>query len=67
MLTQCTICNHSQQESIDARLLAGENLRVLGNEYGVRTPDLRHHRDAHILKQPRRQRAQGRHGRDGCG
>jgi hypothetical protein len=43
----CTICCHSQQASIDARLLAGENLRVLGNEYAVRAADLRHHRDDH--------------------
>jgi hypothetical protein len=53
----CAICSHSQQESIDARLLAGENLSVLGNEYAVRTADLRHHRDDHVLRQPRRQRA----------
>ena len=52
----CAICFHSQQESIDARLLAGENLRVLGNEYAVRTADLRYHRDEHVLQQPRQQR-----------
>jgi hypothetical protein len=57
MPTRCVICCHSQQVAIDARLLSGETLRVLGNEYGVRVPDLRHHRDEHVLGQPRRQRA----------
>jgi hypothetical protein len=57
MVPRCAICTHSQQESIDTRLLAGETLRMLGNEYGVRAPDLRHHRDEHLLRQPRLQRA----------
>jgi hypothetical protein len=57
MPLRCVICSHSQQESIDARLLAGEDLGVIGNEYAVRAADLRHHRDDHVLRQPRRQRA----------
>jgi hypothetical protein len=65
MLIRCAICCHSQREIIDARLLVGETLRVLGNEYAVRAADLRHHRDDHVLRQPRRQRV--RQGGVACG
>jgi hypothetical protein len=56
MVTRCAICCHSQQVAIDARLLAGEALSPLTQEYGLRAGDLHHHRDEHLLKQPRRQR-----------
>jgi hypothetical protein len=48
MLARCAVCAHSQRAILDARLLAGEALMPLANEYGLRSRDLRHHRDEHV-------------------
>jgi hypothetical protein len=52
MPIKCSICCHSQAETIRDRLLAGENLAALARDYGLRVRDLRHHRDAHVLGKP---------------
>ena len=45
----CSICAHSQAETIRDRLLAGETLVAVARDYALRVRDLRHHRDAHVL------------------
>lgn len=55
-MVMCPICAHSQQATIDARLLAGEPLLPLAREYALRSGELRWHRDAHVLHREQRGR-----------
>jgi hypothetical protein len=58
----CRICSSSEQSVIDHRLRAGESLAVLSADYAMPTPELRHHRDVHVLglgRSPRRRRGRG--------
>jgi hypothetical protein len=48
-LYRCPICAHSQRKTIDGRLRAGEPLWPLVREYALRSGELRHHRDVHVL------------------
>lgn len=52
----CTICAHSQRTLIDESLRAGHDLRSLANEFALRTPVLRHHRDEHVAGLAQRRR-----------
>jgi hypothetical protein len=59
MPIMCSICCHSQAETIQTRLLAGESLGTLSADYGLPVRELRHHRDEHVLgrrtqRRPRR-------------
>jgi hypothetical protein len=48
----CSVCSSSQQALIDHRLLDGESLRTLSADYGLPVREIRHHRDAHVLRRP---------------
>lgn len=46
MGVQCSVCNHTEQESIDRALVAGTSLRTIRGEYGVSISSLSRHRKA---------------------
>ena len=53
----CRVCSSSQQALINRRLLDGESLGTLSASYGLSVPELRHHRDEHVLcRGPQRRR-----------
>jgi hypothetical protein len=59
MPIRCVVCCHSQQETIDARLRAGEPLWPLVRDYALRSGELRHHRDEHVHKRERTEERRG--------
>jgi hypothetical protein len=46
----CTICNHSDRESIERALLAGESFRNIASRFGTSTAALVRHRDDHLTQ-----------------
>ena len=48
--TFCSVCSSRQQALINRRLLAGESLAMLSADHGLPVPELRRHRDEHVLQ-----------------